>query len=238
MECRKSVRDLSGSERTAYVNAVLALKTAPSRIAAAQTAVTAGGGTPNRYDDYVWMHNVVGGGAHVGPAFGPWHREFLRQFELDLRAVSGNAHISIPYWDWTVDRTPADPGWPFTNTFMGGFGGSSPAFEVTTGPFSDPTTWRINIRRAGDSVTRLKRSIGVPAPTQLPVRGTVTPSLTIGAYDASPYHSDPSTLTAAQRTAQANAAFRKYLEWLLHNGVHVWIGGINNAFTDGGDIKV
>ncbi|MDQ3890007.1 MAG: tyrosinase family protein [Actinomycetota bacterium] len=234
MECRKSVRELTATERTAYVNAVLALKTAPSLIAGAQTAVTAGGGTPNRYDDYVWMHSVVGGGAHVGPAFGPWHREFLRQFELDLRAVSGNPHISIPYWDWTVDRTPPDPGWPFTNTFMGGFGGSAPAFEVTTGPFSNPATWRINIRRAGDSVTRLKRSIGVPAPTQLPVRGTVTPSLTVGAYDASPYHSDPSTLTSAQRTAQANAAFRKYLEWLLHNGIHVWIGGINNTFTDGG----
>src|SRR3954454_23902556 len=101
MECRKSVADLTLTEKTDYVNAVLALKDptrAPSMITAAQTMVTSGGGTPNRYDDYVWMHNQVGGGAHRGPAFGPWHREFLRQFEFDLRQVSGNDEITIPYW--------------------------------------------------------------------------------------------------------------------------------------------
>lgn len=242
MECRKSVRDLTTTEKTDYVKAVLALKTAPSLISAAQTAVSSGGGTPNRYDDYVWMHSVVGGGAHRGPAFGPWHREFLRQFELDLRSVSGKPHISIPYWDWTVDRSPTDPGWPFTDDFMGGFGGASPAFGVVTGPFSDPASWRINIRLAGDAVTRLKRSIGVPAASGvLPVRTTVLPGFGIGTYDenANPptYHANPLALSAAQRTAQANASFRKYLEWLLHDGIHGWVGGSNAAQTDGGHMS-
>lgn len=104
MQCRKSVSDLTPGEKTTYRQAVLDLKTAPSRIPNAQTAVTNGGGTPNRYDDYVWIHNVIGGGAHRGPAFGPWHRELLRQFELDLRQVSGNPDICIPYWDWTTAR--------------------------------------------------------------------------------------------------------------------------------------
>ena len=192
MECRKSVRDLSAAEKTAYVNAVLALKTAPSIIPAAQTVVNAGGGTPNRYDDYVWMHNVIGFGAHRGSAFGPWHREFLRQFELDLRQVSGNPHISIPYWDWTVDRTPASPGWPFTDDFMGGFA-SDASFQITSGPFSNSTTWRINVRQ--DSSLTLKRNIGVPAPSPLPTRATVRPQLSnpsasgglaIGIYDTTP----------------------------------------------------
>jgi hypothetical protein len=235
MECRKSVKDLTAGEKTAYVNALLALKTAPSLIPAAATAVTNGGGTPNRYDDYVYMHNVVGTGAHRGSAFGPWHREFLRQLELDLRAVSGNPHLSIPYWDWTVDRTPVSAGWPFTNDFMGGFGTTSPAsFLVTSGPFSNPATWRINIRRAGDGDVTLKRSQGVPGPGTLPSRtGTVLPGLGIGIWDVLPYNGNPPS-DPATRTAQANAAFRKYIEWLLHDGIHVWIGGINAAQTDGG----
>src|SRR4051812_46282215 len=106
MKCRElvSVADLTLSERTAFTNALLALKIAPSRIALAATAVTNGGGTPNRYDDYVWMHSTVGAGAHFGPAFGPWHREFLRQMEFDLRQVSGDPDIIIPYWDWTTGR--------------------------------------------------------------------------------------------------------------------------------------
>ena len=233
MECRKSVRDLTDAEKAAYVDALVALKTtAPSIIPAAQAAVTAGGGTPNRYDDYVWIHNQVGHGAHIGSAFPAWHREFLRQFELDLRQVSGDHHLSLPYWDWTVDRTPAAAGWPFTDDFMGGFASGS-NFQISTGRFADPATWRINIRRASDPSTRLKRNIASPSPspTPLPTRATVTGGLGIGVYDAAPFNEDPSGLPT---NAQLNGSWRKTLEWLLHNGVHGWVGGINATRTDGG----
>jgi hypothetical protein len=241
MKCRRSVRDLTPTQKKAYRDAVVALKTAPSRIPAAQAAVTAGGGTPNRYDDYVWIHNVIGSGAHRGPAFGPWHRELLRQFELDLRQVSANPDVSIPYWDWTVDATAASPGWPFTDDFLGGFGHASTG-QISTSPFSDPAKWRINIRDADPSLI-LKRGRGGPfTSVTLPTRATALPAFNVPAFDASPFHSDPSALTAAQRTAQANAGFRKYLEWLLHDSIHVWVGGLwnfnpNGVPQDGGHLS-
>lgn len=238
MNCRKNVSELTPAEKTAFRDAVLALKTAPSRIPAAQTAITAGGGTPNRYDDYVWIHSVVGNGAHRGPAFGPWHRELLRQFELDLRQVSGNPAISIPYWDWTTAATAASAGWPFTDDFLGGFGDATTG-QISTSPFSNPAQWRMNIRT--DTSLVLKRSRGgfgrVETTTgtvnvNLPIRATAVGSFGIGTYDVAPLHANPGALTPAQRTAQANASFRKYLEWLLHDSIHVWVGGLWNFVGD------
>lgn len=252
MKCRKSVADLSLVERAAFVQAVLDLKNpakSPSRITAAGTAVAAGGGVANRYDDYVWLHNQVGFGAHRGSAFGPWHREFLRQFEFDLQQVSGDPELTIPYWDWTIDNTGATAGWPFGVDFMGGFGNAATGV-ISSGPFANPAAWRINIRRAGDVVTTLKRSRGVPLPMTLPTRATVLRGLGVGVlagtpwpsvWDAVPFNGNPPN-TAAARTAQANAAFRKYLEWLLHDGIHVWVGDMwdfdaNNVPRDGGHMS-
>jgi hypothetical protein len=40
------------------------------------------------YDQYVEWHMNAGAAAHAGPAFFPWHREFLRRLELDLQAIN------------------------------------------------------------------------------------------------------------------------------------------------------
>uniref|UniRef100_A0AC34QTV2 Tyrosinase copper-binding domain-containing protein n=1 Tax=Panagrolaimus sp. JU765 TaxID=591449 RepID=A0AC34QTV2_9BILA len=76
-------------------------------------------------------------GAHWGPAFLPWHREFLRQFEVALqREVPG---IALPYWDSTLDNglPDASDSVLWTDELMGNGNGF-----VKTGPFRD---WNTNV---------------------------------------------------------------------------------------------
>lgn len=249
MKCRMNVSDLAPEEKAQLVQAFLDLKNpdiSPSRIPAAADMVTAGGGRPNRYDDYVWLHNTVGGGAHQGPAFGPWHREYLHQLEHDLQQVSGVPGLTVPYWDWTTARTSADAGWPFTRDFMGGFGNaveepgtgnpSPTAGFVSAGPFSDPAVWPMNIRMAGDDGRTLRRSPGVPSGEDLPTRAAAREGLGLdipvgrarpwpSVYDREPWHERVDG-DMEVTIDELLVSFRKYLEYFLHNGVHVWIGGV------------
>ncbi|MDJ0817423.1 MAG: tyrosinase family protein [Desulfobacterales bacterium] len=222
MKCRKSVAAMiAANEQGAFIQAVIDLKnTRPSIIAQAQAD-----GAQNRYDDYVWMHKAAFSLIHLGPAFGPWHREILRQFELDLRDVSGNPNIYIPYWDWPTARQPNDPGWPFINDLMGGLGtGANNAVEA--GPFAGSTgNWDINVKDVGDTHTVLRRvSSTNPTSQSLPDDTDVRDSLGAQPYDSNPYNDNnfPSN-------AQASASFRKSLEFFLHNGPHNWVGNQNNT---------
>lgn len=68
-------------------------------------------------------------GAHQGPAFLPWHREYLRRFELELRAI--DADVTIPYWNWTDHQSAARL---FTADFLGPSGSPSGAnFPIMDG---------------------------------------------------------------------------------------------------------
>ena len=109
MRVRKNILALDATERDAFFQALLMLK-----------AERVNPGVPeadriSTYDVYAAYHQAIfdvttpgvgpGGtplvinGGHGGPAFGPWHRELLVRFEMDLqRMVPG---VMLPYWDWT-----------------------------------------------------------------------------------------------------------------------------------------
>ena len=106
MGVRKSFVDLSDQERDRFLEAVLLLK------------VEFLNNNPlNTYDRYVAMHaaamQVQTPGSplsvnmgHLEAGFLPWHRMFLRMFELDLERVKPGA--ALPYWDWTEATATRD----------------------------------------------------------------------------------------------------------------------------------
>ena len=241
MPVRKSVSSLSTTERAAFVQALKLLKAAPSQFNPP---------TPGRYDDYVYTHmqamlvikitdtsKPVRNGnwsmtsdmrmpmwAHRCPAFLPWHRELLHQFERDLQRVSANAQLGLPYWDWTVDQSPT--ALPWTEDFLGGDGQDGP---VSTGPFAGKDNWELTISE--DGVDHLVRGFGVDrqdAP-RLPTPDEQSATLAQATYDTAPWSDD-----------HGEATFRNQLEgWYvpsgaelpigMHNMVHVWVGGTQGS---------
>src|SRR5262249_30799189 len=131
MRVRQNVRFLSSTEKTNFANAVLSLKTKPSVLHP---------GDSSRYDDYVEGHmNAMmarSGWACRAPAFFPWHRVMLLQFENDLVAIDSS--VTVPYWDW-----PDAASDPFTPDLLGGNGDSADSDKVKTGPFAKngPNAW-------------------------------------------------------------------------------------------------
>ena len=184
----------------------------------------------------VWHHTAMStltpatqgdrNAAHRGPVFCPWHRFMLRQLELNLQRVLGDANFGLPYWDWATDgqRTPAQQKLSrvWSTNAMGGSG--SP---VTTGPFgfhaNDPETFRVRIEadvngRLVQTNHGLRRTLGTQI-SRLPNKLDVTGAVGLTPYDASPW-------------STSSAGFRNRLEgWAppsppaLHNRVHVWVGG-------------
>jgi hypothetical protein len=191
----------------------------------------------SRYDDFVWAHHQVmmlgpndpsgPNYAHRGPAFGPWHRELLKLYEAELQAAAGDPNLTLPYWDWTKDRSAADPGFPFTADFLGGDGAGNPNDKVTTGDFSQAAGWTLNCDEEGFGY--LRRHFGGDGPG-LPVAANVRSAINITPYDVNPWN---------WSSATANS-FRNTLEgWVgpsqIHNAVHRWVDGSMQPGTSPND---
>uniref|UniRef100_A0A914MEB5 ShKT domain-containing protein n=1 Tax=Meloidogyne incognita TaxID=6306 RepID=A0A914MEB5_MELIC len=90
---RTEYRLMTEDQRQRYHNALLQMK------------------SNGLFDQIASVHTtaVQTGSAHGGPAFHPWHREYLKRYEFALRMVDPS--IALPYWDSTLDGalpTPAD----------------------------------------------------------------------------------------------------------------------------------
>jgi tyrosinase len=201
---RKNQATLTAEEKQRFVTAVLALKAS------------------GRWDTYVTIHAANVASAHRGPAFCPWHREFLRLLELDLNAVDPT--VTLPYWDWSVDDQPNVSLWAVD--LMGGNGRAQDS-QVLDGPFAFAGgRWPMPV----GSPNFLQRSFQRAIPT-LPTADDVAATLALTPFDAAPWNQDSAT------------GFRNALEgWVpfdglphMHNRVHVWVGGSMLPMTSPND---
>ncbi|MFF2849636.1 tyrosinase family protein [Streptomyces sp. NPDC058001] len=204
---RKNLSSLTAAEKKRFVGAVLAVKRS------------------GRYDDFVRTHveYYVSDGdrglrvAHMAPSFLPWHRQFLLEFERALQQEAPG--VTVPYWDWIVDRSPVAG--PWTDDLLGGTG-RGPDREVKTGPFTRRNGWVID-----DGVTDaefLVRDLGRPSnPLELPTRGELDGAMRESVYDVSPW--DSTSSSGFRNRLEGWTRERGDGRWRNHNRVHRWVGG-------------
>lgn len=229
--------------RDAYVDGVLALK---GEFLGTTTADLGMAGPPEEevstYDLFtVWHHLAMmrmtpptqgdRNSAHSGPVFLPWHRFMMILLELQFQRVLGNPEFGLPYWDWAADgdlppdQQPLAPIW--TEDGVGGNG------DPVDGPFG-PSRFQVRIESGpGGTLRTTNRGLGRdlagdPDFPTLPTTADVGDALAEEDYDGPPW--DRSTL-----------GFRNRVEgWrpngpLLHNRVHVWVGGDMGPATSPND---
>ena len=159
---RKNQATLTAAEKTAFVNAVLAVKRKPSILHPEDRSLS-------RYDDFVEIHlnammvmmNNQPSWAHQGPVFGPWHRVMLRQFELELQQI--DAQVEMPYWDWTQGNSRSRTSSLWQNDFLGPDGRTSglQSGKVMSGPFAfDAGNWLIRVKDQPRDPDYLIRRLG------------------------------------------------------------------------------
>lgn len=224
MIIRKDAQKLLPHEKKAFTDAVLALKSQPSRLHPDDA-------TRGRYDDFVEVHfnamtammmGHVPSWGHLSAAFGPWHRVFLFHFESELRATSLEAaSVALPYWDWTDNASTTAV---FASDLLGGDGRASDG-QVLDGPFAYTTgKWNIVVKDSDTDSGFLARRFGTDQSAQaLPDKTQQDPIMALGVYDESPWY-DIQRKTIALRH-RADLLFRFRLEYDLHNLVHRYVGG-------------
>ncbi|HIO92175.1 MAG TPA: tyrosinase/peptidase [Leucothrix mucor] len=205
MAIRKDANTLSSAERTELVDAILQLK------------------AEGIYDQFVLRHaNAMMMAIHSCPAFLPWHRRYLWDFEQELQRVSGNPDLGVPYWNWPEGGANA-PMWD--NDLLGGDGDAGGV--VRSGPFRSGR-WTI-VNSSGSAAGPLERGFGRnTGGVNLPTRSAIEGLLQITPYDASPWN------------RASNPSFRNEMEgWLgglsFHNLGHVWVGGSMLPMTSPND---
>lgn len=228
MGIRKNAIHMTATERDNFLAAVLMLKNTianPGDPPAQQISV---------FDQFVAMHtgvwslNIPGVAfpvdqAHSNPGFGPWHRYYLRRFELALQAV--NPSVNLPYWDWTdhigTQTILFQDNFMGPNGGVGGVGGGT----IQSGYFAfnapdtggNPTPlpawwpsglsgWQVRSSLAEGWGTTLQRFLS-PF-TILPTQANILVPLGMTDYEV------------------IGPDFRSALEQApLHNSVHGWVGG-------------
>ncbi|CAB3407380.1 unnamed protein product [Caenorhabditis bovis] len=154
------------------------------------------------------------GAAHSGPAFLPWHREFIKRMEFMLRQVDPTIHL--PYWDSTLDENLPDSkdSLMWTNEFMG----EIQAGNLNSGPFR---SWKTIENRAA-----IRRAVGAEA--KLYTEDEL--NFTLNTDDIA----QVLAFTAPQRGCPFRPNFN--VAEYTHGNVHLYVGGdMHETITSAND---
>lgn len=96
---------------------------------------------------YCWHHQQNARSAQRMELFLPWHRAYLYNFEMAMRAVAPEA--TLPWWDWTL-RPPRQNGLPqsFVDRTAGGQPNPMAGFRINL-PSTNPPINRATARDPG-----------------------------------------------------------------------------------------
>ncbi|MEO0770778.1 MAG: tyrosinase family protein [Cyanobacteria bacterium J06649_4] len=236
---RKSVTALTAAEKTAFVTALNSLQS------------TYTDDSPlSLYEQFVVRHVLTmgfrqslgaagparGNPAHSYPAFLPWHRQFLLDFEQALQTV--DPEVTIPYWDWSdpkaLDAMLQDDflGPSGTGTVVEVVGhGSYEGGEVKTGPFAK---WQLNEKLNFDAMTlepmgtHLLRFVGLPPFNRYPIPKREIEAL----FSTDNYEVFNALIEGALVPAEEQNKQDYVPGWALHAFVHSIIGGSQVDWDD------
>ncbi|KHN76800.1 Putative tyrosinase-like protein tyr-3 [Toxocara canis] len=196
---RKEYRMLSDDERQRFHSAIVQLKRS------------------GEFDKMAIIHAQfsISGGAHSGPAFLPWHREFMKRMEIALRQI--DPALSLPYWDSTLDSRLPEPkdSVMWTDTLMGATDANG---SVVTGDFADFVTFQNH--------PHIRRKVGAQG---LPFKES-----DIDYVMAQNRIEKVLAYTAPRQGCQFKAEYDA-LEY-THGNVHIFVGGdMFDPYTSGND---
>lgn len=133
---RKEWRELTLAQQQKYLKGVRLLMTQKSIM-----------GNANRYEDFSATHMSNANQCHWVPAFLPWHRWFIKTYEIALQQVLKDNTFTLPYWDWTIDSQAPELS-PLLNSSKDAFGtnGYNTSGNVMDGAFAN---FKVSVGRNG-----------------------------------------------------------------------------------------
>ena len=157
---RKDYREFTNAERLAYIGAI--------------NALWDGGAAGNSFVTNANLHATLFNSIHFSYSspqfpFLPWHREFIRRFEIELRNTGTNSNLAIPYWNWTEDNLKSSALWG--SDWLGPYDDSG-----------DPNYMTL-LRSATTSIT-----LAIPSDLQTDVLALTTYASFTGTLEFSPFH--------------------------------------------------
>lgn len=251
LRLRKNAITLSDAERKQYIDAVLAMKKSGA------------------YDYYVKIHleSMDKSGAdmnmwaHQRPAFLPWHRKLILDFEDDLRAADmklrgvATTDLALPYWEWVFTRSATPSifwGTIWKDDFMGPDGDSSNDNKVSSGVCADPA-WKCVYNAAVSPVLKayVQRTLGrggKPPIDSLPKFDQYFATQQVATYDVVKWNTAAGIPSPLQDKFAGVTSYRNCNEgWItwrdgtysefptMHNRVHEWVGGSMSPLSSPND---